>query len=143
MKVGEDEIRPVNSEVAAVGARSRQRALEIVWNTDAPEGYAWKCPDCTMWATIGGNAGYHSTVTKHGVPRLVPNENLLREQDEKIAEARDEYIFSRNEIRAVMAALGLGAAVYREDIMGLLVKASGHKFLDEHGLVALVRKLSR
>ncbi len=46
--------------------------LSAVWNTDAPPGQAWQCPDCASWATLGGNAAFHANKMKHGVPTLVP-----------------------------------------------------------------------
>lgn len=49
---------------------AREEGLRLVWNTDAPQGDAWKCPNCDSWATIGGNAAYHATKTGHGVPEL-------------------------------------------------------------------------
>lgn len=46
--------------------------LSAVWNTDAPPGQAWQCPDCASWATLGGNAAFHANKMKHGTPVLVP-----------------------------------------------------------------------
>lgn len=57
--------------------------LKEVWNTDAPEGMAWKCPDCDLWATLGGNVGYHAEKTNHGVPVLMP---LARREGHKTRE---------------------------------------------------------
>lgn len=46
--------------------------LSHVWNTDAPDGQCWQCPDCESWASLGGNAAYHANQAKHGVPTLRP-----------------------------------------------------------------------
>lgn len=32
----------------------------------------FQCPDCESWASLGGNAAFHSTQEKHGLPTLVP-----------------------------------------------------------------------
>lgn len=50
----------------------RELAITHVWNNDPEEGEAWHCPDCPMWHTIGGNAGYHASETGHGIPYLAP-----------------------------------------------------------------------
>jgi hypothetical protein len=50
---------------------------ELVWQTDCNDGTAWFCPDCDMFATIGGNMGYHIQQKGHGLPtrrRLRPHQ---------------------------------------------------------------------
>lgn len=49
---------------------------------DAPDGRAWKCPDCDCWATLGCNAGYHRDTESHGDPALVPLRPLIAAKDE-------------------------------------------------------------
>jgi hypothetical protein len=63
--------------------------LKRVWNTDAPPGKVWKCPDCESRATLGGNAAYHAISKRHGDPVLVdthetqdPTAELRRELEE-------------------------------------------------------------
>lgn len=45
--------------------------LGALWNQDAPEGQCWKCPDCGVWASLGGNAAFHVTKSGHGMPTLI------------------------------------------------------------------------
>jgi len=54
------------------GRVEKRSGVNHVWNTDAPDSMCWKCPDCDYRATLGGNAAYHATKEKHGVPKLVP-----------------------------------------------------------------------
>lgn len=37
---------------------------------DAPDGKAWRCPDCPSWATLLENAHAHQIATGHGRPAL-------------------------------------------------------------------------
>jgi hypothetical protein len=37
---------------------------------DAPDGKAWRCPDCTSWATLRENAHAHQIATGHGRPAI-------------------------------------------------------------------------
>lgn len=46
------------------------KVMEFSWNNEPPDGMCWKCPDCDSWATIAGNAGYHSKITNHQTPVL-------------------------------------------------------------------------
>jgi hypothetical protein len=43
-----------------------------LYQFDPPEGYCYKCPDCKLWATLGGNAAFHMSKQKHGMPYLQP-----------------------------------------------------------------------
>jgi hypothetical protein len=56
----------------------RTTQLKWVWATDAPAGFTWCCPDCQSWAALGGNAGYHASMSGHAVPSLVPREEAAR-----------------------------------------------------------------
>lgn len=47
-------------------------SLSALWNTDAPDGLCWQCPDCASKASLGCNAGYHVKKTGHALPSLVP-----------------------------------------------------------------------
>lgn len=49
-----------------------EREKAALWNTDAPDGQRWKCPDCKSWATLGCNAAYHMKTSGHGAPALKP-----------------------------------------------------------------------
>lgn len=62
---------------------------------DAPEGNAWKCPDCGKLATLGGNAAFHRDVAEHGEPSLVPftaPESELTKLKAELAKLRDGWI---------------------------------------------------
>lgn len=62
-------LQVVNNEAPTpMGQETAKSDLKNVWNTDAPEGMAWLCPDCDSWATLGGNAGFHSKKTGHRLP---------------------------------------------------------------------------
>lgn len=45
---------------------------DLSWNSDAPQGQCWKCPDCESWATLGSNAANHAEMCVHGMPKLEP-----------------------------------------------------------------------
>ncbi len=46
--------------------------LSELWNTDAPEGQCWQCPDCESRASLGGNAAFHASTLGHRIPTLKP-----------------------------------------------------------------------
>lgn len=60
-----------------------------LWDAVAPDGYAFSCPDCKHWASLGGNAAYHRSQTDHGDPVLVPLK-LESQADERARLKREQ-----------------------------------------------------
>ena len=63
---------------------------------DAPEGKAWKCPDCGCLATLGGNAVFHAVTKHHGSPTIVDQPPVEGRQEPPDDTRRLEWMMRRS-----------------------------------------------